>query len=343
MKGASVEAEEEAPPTGFTCDQPPLPFFNANIIKPEEAAILAETERTSADFWQGTSLRSWSLEEFLRMEFPPRAMLLGPWLPEKGLAMLYSPRGVGKTHLALGCAYAVASGGSFLGWQAETARRVLVIDGEMPGITLQERLNALVANSEFAPPEGYFRVLPYDLLESGGPDLSTEEGQAELEPYIGDAALIIVDNISTICRGGKENEAESWAAIQQWALGQRRKGRTVLFVHHSGKSGDQRGTSKREDVMDTVIKLSRPSDYSPTEGARFTVEFMKSRGFAGPDAESFEAAMSDGRWTTNAAREERTARIMELHDEGMTQREIARVIGCSAPTVNRAIKGAKAS
>lgn len=283
-------------------------------------------------------IRSYTLEELLTADFPPRANLLAPWLPEKGIVMVYAPRGVGKTHFALGTGYAVASGGTFLRWAASAARPVLLLDGEMPAVVLQERLATIAANAEREPPEGYVRLLPYDLFAEGGPDLSTDEGQAELEPFIGDAALIVVDNISTICRGGKENESESWSAIQAWALGQRRKGRTVLFVHHSGKGGDQRGTSKREDVMDTVIKLTRPADYTPSEGARFNVEFTKSRGFAGADADAFEAHLIDGRWATRDIEDVRAARILELKASGLTQRQIAAEVGCGVATVNRALK-----
>ena len=53
----------------------------------------------------------------------------------------------------------------------------------------------------------------------------------------------------------KENDADSWVPVQAWALAQRRAGRSVLFVHHAGKSGLQRGTSRKEDVLDTVIAL----------------------------------------------------------------------------------------
>ena len=71
-------------------------------------------------------------EELLRTVFPARSLMLAPWLPEKGLAMVHAPRGVGKTWIALSIAHAVACGGEFLCWQAPTARRVLYIDGEMP-------------------------------------------------------------------------------------------------------------------------------------------------------------------------------------------------------------------
>ena len=129
--------------------------------------------------------------------------------------------------------------------------------------------------------------------------------------------------------------------MQAWALAQRRAGRSVLFVHHAGKGGEQRGTSKREDVMDTVIKLALPSDYSPVDGARFTVSFTKSRGMFGDDAEPFEAAYRDGLWSTKSLDDVRTAQILELHAEGLNQRDIAKEVDCSPATVNRVIKRSK--
>jgi putative DNA primase/helicase len=68
-------------------------------------------------------------------------------------------------------------------------------------------------------------------------------------------------------------------------------------VHHSGKSGEQRGTSRREDVLDTVIGLRRPADYNPNQGARF----MKSRAHFGDAGRPFEASLvatADGRGLT---------------------------------------------
>ena len=62
--------------------------------------------------------------------------------------MIYSPRGTGKTLLALTSAYSIATGSGFLDFKAPTARRVLYIDGEMPAQTMQERLAAIVAGFE---------------------------------------------------------------------------------------------------------------------------------------------------------------------------------------------------
>lgn len=279
-----------------------------------------------------------TLAEFLKRDFPPREMMLTPWLPAKGLALLFAPRGIGKTHFGLGVAYAVATGGSFLKWSAPRPRRVLLLDGEMPAATLQERLADIMQHSMIDPPdEGYVRLLASDLCEFGMPDLATREGQAEISPLIGDAELIVVDNLSTICRSGKENESESWAIVQAWALEQRRAGRSVLFIHHAGKGGEQRGTSKREDVMDSVVKLSRPDDYEASEGARFIVAFTKSRGFTGPQADPFEAMLREGLWSTKDLQDAQAEQAFQLSQDGLTQRQIAVEMNVSLAKANRLI------
>src|SRR3954470_6143335 len=111
-------------------------------------------------------LRPLTAAQFLELDLPPRGLLLDPWLPTQGLAMIHSARGIGKTHLALGIAYAVASGGPLLGWTAPEPRRVLYLDGEMPAATMQRRVAAIVAGFEGAPPApDYLRLLCADITE----------------------------------------------------------------------------------------------------------------------------------------------------------------------------------
>ena len=153
-----------------------------------------------------------------------------------------------------------------------------------------------------------------------------------------------MDNLSTLCRSGRENESESWTAVQGWALARRREGRAVLFIHHSGKGGAQWGTSRKEDVLDTVIALRRPEDYAPAEGARFEVHFEKARGFAGSDAEPFEAALTSAGWAVRKLDDALEDRAVALQRDGLSQREIAAEINKPLTTVNRILKraGAKA-
>lgn len=280
-----------------------------------------------------------ALGMFLKLDIPPRQMVLGPIIAEKSINMIYGPRGCGKTHLVVGIALAVAAGNAFLRWSAPKPCRVLIIDGEMPGAVLIERLSAATQGLDnFSFAETGLVILASDLCADGLPDLGTAEGQEAFAPHLEGFDLIIIDNISTLCRTGKENEADSWGMLQNWALAQRRAGRSVLFVHHAGKGGDQRGTSRREDVMDTVIKLSRPSDYEATEGARMVIEFTKARGIIGDGAEPFEAQLRDGAWSICLASTARDQRIIQLHCEGLHQREIAKEADTSPATVNRVIK-----
>ena len=290
-------------------------------------------------------LTPFTLADLLRMDLPPRETILSPWLPTKGLAMLYAPRGVGKTHIGLGVAYSAASGGRFLRWNAPKPRKVLVVDGEMPKVALQERAAALVAAFDQAPPgEDFFRMIAADHEEDGIPDLATVEGQKALSRVMGDAELIVLDNISTLCRSGRENEGESWGSVQEFALRLRREGRTVLFIHHAGKGGAQRGTSRREDVLDTVVKLSRPEGYQPSEGARFVVEFEKARGFTGKDADPFEASLdpATGEWSTRDLEDVRETQIRTLFADGVTVfSDIAKELNVSKSTVTRAVQRMK--
>lgn len=54
--------------------------------------------------------------ELISMELPPKELIMSPWLPLRGIAMVYAPRGIGKTFFALEVACAVAKGTAFLTW-----------------------------------------------------------------------------------------------------------------------------------------------------------------------------------------------------------------------------------
>jgi len=109
-----------------------------------------------------------SVHDLLEMEFPARENVLSPWLPSQGSGMIHAMRGIGKTHCSLGIAYAVASGGTFLKWTAPEPRGVLLLDGEMPAIVLQERLSAIIVSADKAPP-AILNILTPDLQKHGMP------------------------------------------------------------------------------------------------------------------------------------------------------------------------------
>lgn len=293
-----------------------------------------------------SSLRTISIEELLALELPPREMLLAPFLPSQGLMLLVAKRGVGKTHIALGIAYAVASGGTFLRWHAPLPKRVLYVDGEMPAVLMQERLRMIATMSDAIADPEFFKLITPDLQQEDMPDLSCKEGRDELEAYIKDFDLIILDNISCLFRSGSENEAESWQEAQAWALRLRRQGKSILFIHHAGKSGTQRGTSKKEDALDTGIILKHPEDYKHEEGARFEVHFDKARHFSGDDARSFQAQLinDNGTYTwqiANDPEEELLEDIANRKARAQTIAQITKETGLTKSQVETLTKKAK--
>lgn len=308
---------------------------------------LAELKKISLQNQTDAGYKPMSLGDFLNLSIPERKCIMTPWLPEQGLAMIYAPRGVGKTFLALNIAYSIASATPFLNWNVPEQKKVLYIDGEMPAKSMQERL-AAIEKSQGIGVTDTLNILTPDLQKLGMPDLGTFDGQESLEPALHGVEVIIVDNISTLCRNGKENEAEGWMVIQEWALRMRTQGKSVVFIHHAGKDGGQRGTSKREDTLDTCICLRRPAGYEPTEGAAFEIHFMKSRGFFGDDAEPILAKLStldDGtyKWEAQPLEASTFDKVVSLTNDGLSPKDITIELDINKSTVSRHLKKARES
>lgn len=185
-------------------------------------------------------------EELMTAQLPHRDLIMSPWLTEKGLAMVFAPRGVGKTWLGLGIAHAIGSGDWFLKWKGVAPRKVLYIDGEMPTSLLKERYAKIVAASGKDAPKENFRLAAADYQQDGLPDLSDPEDQKYYDPIIADADLIILDNYSILARIAKENEADSFGPIQSWLLAQRAAGRSVSPSTMPAKGGDSEEPRRRK-------------------------------------------------------------------------------------------------
>ena len=284
--GAECSTALVQPPDQETFRPLASPPASREIYEEESAAALsnelAEHRVDAAD--SRPKLFVDTLSGFLRLELKSREMVLEPAIPEQGLVMLHAWRGLGKTHVALGMAHAVASGTQFTKWQAPKARCTLYIDGEMSASAIQERLAAIKKASPTAAAGERLLILSADRQLPGVmPNLSTEEGQRSVEELIDQWSVefLVIDNVATLCRAPHENGTDSWTSMQSWLLKLRRKGLSVLLVHHSGKSGAQRGTSSREDVLDTIITLVRPGDCRASEGCRVEIRYEKARGLHG--------------------------------------------------------------
>jgi hypothetical protein len=311
---------------------------------------LIREARPIADDNAGGTLRVVSVADLLAMQLPPRENVLAPWLQRQGLAMIHAYRGIAKTWVGLACAVAMACGGKALKWSAPKPLRVLYLDGEMPAVVMQERLGLVLANVGHRDlAERNLQILTPDLQPGFMPNISMAEGQAALGPLLDGVDVVFVDNLATLAAVSDDNAVDQWAPAQAWALQQRREGRSVVLLHHDGKGGTQRGTSGREDVLDTVIKLRRPDGYLASEGARFEVIFEKNRGFYGADAATFEARLEhwitpDGnrvRWEIVDSDDSDEQRVVDLDAEGLSVRRIAAETGIHRSRVERLLNRAR--
>jgi putative DNA primase/helicase len=299
----------------------------------------AEQEEVDEDA-DDNPISALELGTFMQLAFPQRELLLAPWLPNPGLVMFHAPRGEGKTNLVLAASNAVAGNTALLGWECEKSGRVLYVDGELPGASLQERLQRLDP-----VPTGQFFVLCRDtflLRKQTMPDLGEEEGRLALDRIIKRChpKLVVLDSISTLVRSGVENEAESWAPIQDWLLNWRWRGLSFILVSHEGRAkGRPRGTSKREDVLDTMIGLHKLGDLSDDKESIFDLTFTKARDFYGTAAAPMRLhyAVRDGRmsWTHEVIRDLRAEQVAEMLKEGKTHGEIAKELGVSRSYISK--------
>ena len=297
-----------------------------------------------------------SASELAALAIPTRSFIIYPIFVEGGLFMVYAERGLGKTWFALQVSLDVAQGESFFGFEVLRARYVLFVDGEMSMGELQQRL--VMLGGDMAE---HLLLLPSERLfrEDRPLNINSEEDQqrileviAQLESEGRRPDLMVFDNLSSLSGGIDENDNSALDSLLRWLVGIKHRGIAVLLVHHAGKSGAQRGASRREDLLDTSIALERrpdrkgdDEDEEPHQGAEFVVKFVKTRGKK-PVPDEFllqlnEVSESRVQWIKNhivdVSSRDKTLRVIALKLP-KTQKEIAEIRKVSKGLVSQHCK-----
>ena len=289
------------------------------------------------------------IDDFLSLEFPPRKSLLHPIVKEGSIGMVYGPRGVGKTLLAQSITEAIVRGEPFGPWLPGTPVPCLYLEGEMPAQDVQERFRALGKGG--ARKEPLYIYSDAYAYEQGLPKarISDRKWQKQMKEILLelDVKFWVVDNLASLAPGVDEILKKDYDPINQFFLELRFAGITTQVIHHSGKIGQQRGTSAHEDNIDSTIKLSYPPDYSQEQGARFNVTFEKARlrqqelQYTKPL--EFQLAEDDTGhfiWTYKTTAVANKVKILELLDEGLSQKEISDQLEVDKGYVSRVKKKA---
>jgi len=212
---------------------------------------------------------------------PAREAIIGNWFKQGDLGFIYGPRGLGKTWLGMFLARRCAEGvnmGASPEWNVRGPRRVLYVDGEMPVDEIQERDATLSLN-----PAPWLYYLQHEaMFHLTGRVLNLTDGAAQaavLEKCQREKIeILILDNLSCLFPGLRENGADSWDQVLPWLLELRRNRIAVIFIAHAGRNGTMRGTSRREDAAVWIISLTEPKDsVEVAQGARFIARFVKAR------------------------------------------------------------------
>lgn len=285
-----------------------------------------------------------------RAKQAPQPALMDPILPMAGNLMIHGQTGAGKSHLGLCVSLALSRAGQFLDWSVSEPVTTLYVDGEMPLDELSARICSYVGGQ---PLPERLHWIAARAVDTDLPDLGDPAGQALYLEAIErlKARVVVFDNLSCLrltSTDTPENSVEAWHPIASFIRRLNVLGIAVVIIHHSAKSGTQRGSSAHTAVMDTVLRLVPPGEGQADPLAANDVEivFEKHRRFGGDAAMPFRAkAMEDPdgfcKWI-RASADALATDCAQLHQEGLSIREIAKALGRSKAGVEKAIGRAKA-
>ena len=166
---------------------------------------------------------------------PPMKWLIDDLLPVGGVVMLSAKPKMGKSFLAIQLALTVASGGEFLGFQAQK-HEVLYIDLETSQRSMKNRISMMTADA----PKGLYLMTPQEVFEFGNIG-NGFESQVDyfLESHKG-VKLVIVDTYGLI-QGSRPSQyiyRQEYAEISHLNSWARKKGFTLVLIHHQNKQDD---------------------------------------------------------------------------------------------------------
>lgn len=196
--------------------------------------------------------------DFRRIKVPRPPMFIAPCIGPGTLTMIYGKPGIGKSYLVLDLLRALHTGTTWLGFPIDlvTYPRSLLVDGELPKDLIDDRLDDVF---ETLPGDLYIISKQYYLNTHGEGEFNLANldcrDLVDAEISHNKINVLVLDNKVSLVNGVEENSLSENSAIVQWLIRVRARGVMVILVHHSNKSGTQRGTTAYEDPMDNIIKF----------------------------------------------------------------------------------------
>lgn len=228
------------------------------------------------------------------IEIPNR--LMGDFLFEQTVVMLFAETGVGKTLLAFQLANAISRGKSILGLENQSGpQTVLYVDMENGEKVFQSRYSE---SRKLNGKEEWYNEFDWDercnFLDLTDPEkYEVPKKDAirwwfELIKYKAEecgAKVIFIDNLfSIINEGGVESTKEAAPILKELLGLKKSKGWTVIVVHHTPKveskkpitRNDLAGSSNLSNLVDGVIGIGK-SVYEKDPHSRYIIQVKPTR------------------------------------------------------------------
>ena len=276
------------------------------------------------------------------LKLTPRKKLLADWFCEGDCGFIYAFRGTGKTWFGVAMANALATGGKLGDWQANEPVKVLYVDSEMPPGLMRDRFDGLGnhENLHFLNHEILFERTEKVI------NITNREIQQAITGHCVNTGIkvLFVDNLSSAASGMAENDTDAWELVNNWLLDLRRRKIAVVLVHHAGRSGQMRGTTRREDNVFWTIALDDARKTADDKrGARFISRFDKPSRNTQEEILAYEWHFVTHRFSGEVSISHKPAQtadvFLKLIEDGVTEcTDIADEMKLSRATVSRIAK-----
>jgi hypothetical protein len=169
------------------------------------------------------------------------------------IALVASPRGLGKSMVAQCIAVSIAVGGEFRG-EKVTALRVLLVDRDNPKKTVKDRLRGFGA--EHAP---NLKVL----TREDAPDLHDKKSWESFP--VSDYDVIVIDSLGSFTEGVTEREGKETTLILATVLDLIHRGPAVLLLANCTKDAlSVKGRGEWMDRVDIIYEVRDATAFTPS-------------------------------------------------------------------------------
>jgi hypothetical protein len=256
--------------------------------------------------------------------------LIEGMLPAGGIMLLSARPKVGKSELARNLAYAVVTGGEFLGRRVQQGAVLWLAMEEQPAI-ITERMQAL----------GVTRDLPW-LYRCGA---APADALAWLTAAVDKVKpkLIVVDTFNRLTRVDNLNDYSMVTKATEPLLRlSRERGAAQLWLHHNNKATDTTrgvlGSSALVGTVDTTMILTRNDDNLRFAYTEQRSGFDMEEALITMDPDTYRITVSDQRFIAEQRAVERLVLdALRVHEGGLSKGELLERIPRRASLVRSAV------